>query len=302
MTAESAPHNFPTSACVACGSALAASAAVNLGIGRLSECVVCRSWTYLPRPTLEAQFAIHSTADYFDHPYFTRRRQAGSVQMRRCRQIFASLSSVTDLTELRGKRMLDVGCDTGLLSLTAAEFFGVRPVGIEISPRAVEVARRKGLEVHHSSVEHAPDIGHFWLITAVDIIEHAADPGAFMRSLAAKLELGGFLYLQTLNHRSVIYQVGKLLCNLTGSRPAGVFERLFPAQHVQYLSREGLASLAGRCGLRVIKIERQQLSASDLAVPGLVRAGLMAMQIVDQIRDSGILTCAVLQNSVRARQ
>jgi SAM-dependent methyltransferase len=288
-------HGPQATLCVACRSALSPTAGVWLGTARLATCLVCRSWTYLPRPTLEAQFAIHSTADYFDHPYFTGRRQAGSVQMRRCRRIFASLSSVADVTELRGKRMLDVGCDTGLLSLAAAELFGVRPVGIEISPHAVEVAQRKGLEVHHSSVEHAPDIGHFWLITAVDIIEHAADPEAFMRSLATKLELGGVLYLQTPNHRSAIYQIGKLLCNLTGGRPASVFERLFPPQHVQYLSGEGLASLAGRCGLRVIKIERQRLSASDLAVPGLVRAGLMVTQMVDQIRDSGILTCAVLR-------
>jgi cyclopropane fatty-acyl-phospholipid synthase-like methyltransferase len=249
----------------------------------------------LPRPTLEAQCAIHATTHYFDHPYFTGRRQAGAVQVRRCRRIFTALSSIADLNQLRGKRMLDVGCDTGLLSLTAAELFGVRPVGIEISPHAVEVARRQGLEVYQSAVEHAPDIGTFRLIIAVDIIEHAADPEAFLRSLAARLELGGFLYLQTPNHRSVIYRVGKLLCDVAGGRPAGVFERLFPSQHVQYLSREGLTSLAGRCGLRIVQIDRQRLSASDLAVPGLVRAGLMAMQMVDQVRDSGILTCAVLQ-------
>jgi cyclopropane fatty-acyl-phospholipid synthase-like methyltransferase len=191
--------------------------------------------------------------------------------------------------------MLEVGCDTGAFSLTAAELFGVIPVGIEISPHAVEVARSRGLETYHSSVEHAPDIGKFSLIIAIDVLEHSADPEAFMRSLAARLEDDGFLYLQTPNHGSVIYQVGRLLCNVTGRQPATIFERLFPRQHVQYLSREGLISLAGRSGLRVCKIERQALPAGDLAVPRLLRAGLMAIQMIDHVRNSGILTCAVLQ-------
>jgi 2-polyprenyl-3-methyl-5-hydroxy-6-metoxy-1,4-benzoquinol methylase len=251
---------------------------------------------------LEAQVAIHATPNYFEHSYFTRRRQAGPAQMRRCRRIFASLSSVIDLRELVGKRMLDVGCDTGLFGLIAAELFGVLPVGIEISPHAVTVARRNGLEVHLSSVERAPDIGKFWLITAVDILEHSADPEAFIRSVSARLEIGGLLYLQTPNHGSGIYQIGRFLCNMTRGRPASLFERLFPSQHAQYFSSEGLTVLARRCGLRVLKIERQMLSAADIAVPRLLRAGLMVIQMVDQIRDSGILTCAVLQNSGRGNE
>jgi cyclopropane fatty-acyl-phospholipid synthase-like methyltransferase len=191
--------------------------------------------------------------------------------------------------------MLEVGCDTGTFSLIAAELFGVAPVGIEISPYAVEVARSKGLETYHSSVEHAPDIGKFSLIIAIDILEHSANPEAFMRSLAARLEDDGFLYLQTPNHGSVIYRVGRVLCNVTGRQPAGVFERLFPRQHVQYLSREGLISLAGRSGLQVCKIERQALPAADLAVSRLLWTGLMAIQMIDRVRDSGILACAVLR-------
>jgi 2-polyprenyl-6-hydroxyphenyl methylase/3-demethylubiquinone-9 3-methyltransferase len=205
------------------------------------------------------------------------------------------MSSVIDLADLRGERMLDAGCDTGWFALTAAELFGLIPVGIEVSPHAVAAARREGLEVHLGSVEHAPDIGKFSLITAIDVLEHTADPGAFMRSLEARLEPGGFLYLQTPNHQSSIYQLGRVLCNVAGGRPRGICERLFPSQHVQYFSRVGLNHLMDRCGLRIAKMETQILPASDLAVPRLLLVGLMTMQLVDYVRQTNILTCAVLQ-------
>jgi hypothetical protein len=149
--------------------------------------------------------------------------------------------------------------------------------------------------VYLTAVEDVRDIGRFALITAVDVLEHSADPGAFMEKLAAMLEDDGILYVQTPSHSSVIYQIGRRLCNVTGGRPRSVFERLFPCQHTQYLSHDGLLRLADRCGLRMRKIETQTAPADELAVSGPVKAGLMTMQMVDRVRGSKLLTCAVLQ-------
>jgi SAM-dependent methyltransferase len=280
--------------CAACAAALGEAPMVRLGPARLEGCRCCGSWTYLPRPTPAEQAAVHDNADYFEHPYFRERRQDAVAARRRCRLAFDRLGAVVPLERLRGRRMLDVGCDTGALLRAAAELYGVVPVGVDVASRSVEEARTNGVEAYCCELAAAP--GHLSgldVITAVDLVEHVVDPEGFLREVRDRLAPGGVAYLETPNIRSLVYRTGRLLHRLTGGRPRPTFERLFPPQHVQYFSERGFALLAEMAGLEVARLDKRVLPRADLATSLLVGLGLSALQGLDRLFGTPILLCAV---------
>jgi SAM-dependent methyltransferase len=288
--------NGPDRVCVACEERLPRSAFLLAGKCGLFRCDSCGTWTSLPRPTTQSHASLHDTTEYFDHPYFRARRQDRTLSLRRCRTIFEHIGRMTDVNELRDERMLDIGCDVGSLLAATAENYGVIPVGLDVAFRAVEVARSRGLEIFRGTVEEAPaGFSGFKLITAVDIIEHTTDPGAFLRSVHERMSSGGILYIQTPNCESAIYRIGWRISGLTNGRPQGVMERLFPPQHIQYFSRRGFRSLAEKCAFQILDLQTRILPAKDIVTSTLVRAGLMGLQVIDSWRNDQILLCAVLK-------
>ncbi len=80
------------------------------------------------------------------------------------------LEELEAMGKLEGKRVLDLGCGTGILAIAAA-LLGAQPVvAVDIDPRAVEVTRENArlnnatLEVHPGSLDKAQ--GPFHLIMA----------------------------------------------------------------------------------------------------------------------------------------
>src|SRR5690349_10640475 len=105
--------------CVICGAVLPGRAAVRLRECQLRACRSCGSWTCFPRSSPPKQAALHDNADYFEHPYFKLRRVITPAHRRRCHDLFRRLSAALELSTLRGLRLLDIGCDTGLFLRTA---------------------------------------------------------------------------------------------------------------------------------------------------------------------------------------
>ena len=105
-------------------------------------------------------------------------------------------------TPLEGKTALDVGCGAGLLAEPLARL-GARVAAIDAAPELIAVARdhaaAMGLEIDYCVCAVEKLEGRFDLITCMEVIEHVADPAAFIRALANRLAANGLLIMSTPN-------------------------------------------------------------------------------------------------------
>ena len=103
---------------------------------------------------------------------------------------------------LEGRSALDVGCGAGLLAEPLARL-GAQVTAIDAAPELVEVARRhaaeQGLVIDFRAAAVEDIEGRFDLITCLEVVEHVADPQAFIAALAKRLAPGGLLILSTPN-------------------------------------------------------------------------------------------------------
>ena len=92
-------------------------------------------------------------------------------------------------------RLLDAGCGTGR---NLVEFGALGPAtGVDPSPEAVELCRRRGLnEVQCAGVEDLPfGPGEFDLLLACDVLEHVRDDGVALKELLRVADVGGNLII-----------------------------------------------------------------------------------------------------------
>lgn len=100
-------------------------------------------------------------------------------------------------------RVLDAGCGTGYL-LTHLDQYSLagEPVGIDISPHALQFCRRRGASaLAVASATHLPFAsGSFDLIICIDTVQHISPAGAdraVIAEFARLLSPGGTLYIRT---------------------------------------------------------------------------------------------------------
>jgi len=163
-----------------------------------------------------------------------------------------------------GVEILDVGCGAGLLS-EALAYEGFDVLGLDAGAEIIEVARghaagqELNLAYRNGTAEELVAEGlKFPVITALEVIEHVADPEAFLRSLAALLEPEGLLFLSTLNRTPQSFLTAKL--------GAEYVLRLLPAgthDWKKFITPVELGQLCRAAGLRLA--ETAGLSFSPLA-------------------------------------
>jgi len=110
-----------------------------------------------------------------------------------------------------GLRFLDIGCGGGLLSEPMARL-GADIVGADASPANIKTAslhaQAEGLNIDYRATT-AEALAHsgekFDVILNMEVIEHVADPQAFMSACASMLSPDGCMFLATLNRTLKAY-------------------------------------------------------------------------------------------------
>ncbi|MEP7349190.1 MAG: bifunctional 2-polyprenyl-6-hydroxyphenol methylase/3-demethylubiquinol 3-O-methyltransferase UbiG [Sphingorhabdus sp.] len=161
---------------------------------------------------------------------------------------------------LAGKSALDVGCGAGLLCEPLARL-GAEVTGVDAAPENIAAAKahagQSGLEIDYRAGELSEQgLGKYDIITAMEVIEHVSDPGAFVGALAGHLKPDGLLIMSTPNRtlasRLVLVETAERL----GQVPRGTHD-----WH-QFLTPEELSALLADAGLAVI--ETQGIAFSPL--------------------------------------
>ena len=155
-------------------------------------------------------------------------------------------------TPLDGKSALDVGCGAGLLAEPLARL-GASVTGVDASPEVIAVARdhaaTMGLAIDYRVGDVQALDGQFDLVTAMEVIEHVADPAAFLKALAKRLAPGGLLVLSTPNatgwSRLLMITVGEGL----GRIPRGTHD------FDTFIAPERMKALLAEAGLKCLDVE-----------------------------------------------
>ncbi len=116
-----------------------------------------------------------------------------------------------------GLRLLDIGCGGGLLSEPMTRL-GFQVTGVDASEPNIGTASahaaEQGLSIDYraSTAEALIEAGEaaFDVILNMEVIEHVADPGDYLRSCAQLLKPGGLMIVATLNRTLKAFALAKL--------------------------------------------------------------------------------------------
>ena len=153
---------------------------------------------------------------------------------------------------LAGKSALDVGCGAGLLAEPLCRM-GAMVTAVDAAPELIEVAKGhaagQGLAIDYRAVGVEAVQGKFDLVTSMEVIEHVAEPQAFIDSLAARLADGGLMILSTPNRTAWSKLLTITLAEGFGQIPKGTHD------FDKFIDPESMRGLLAHAGLEVIDFE-----------------------------------------------
>ena len=155
-------------------------------------------------------------------------------------------------TPLAGRTALDVGCGAGLLTEPLARL-GATVTGIDATAQVIAVARDHaasiGLKIDYRVGDVQDLAGQFDLITSLEVIEHVADPAAFLKALAKRLAPGGLLILSTPNATGWSKLMMITIAEGLGRIPRGTHD------FDKFIAPERMQTLLGGAGLKCVDVE-----------------------------------------------
>ncbi len=114
--------------------------------------------------------------------------------------------------DIKGKRVLDVGCGGGLLSEAMAAA-GAEVTGIDLATEALQVAKlhllESGLKADYRAISAerlaASEPDSFDVVTCMELLEHVPDPASLVAACARLVKPGGKVFFSTINRNTKSY-------------------------------------------------------------------------------------------------
>jgi 2-polyprenyl-3-methyl-5-hydroxy-6-metoxy-1,4-benzoquinol methylase len=169
----------------------------------------------------------------------------------RAARMFNRLKTMLNVEAGDRLRLIDVGCSTGALIVSARQH-GIDAEGVEPAHRAAVAAQAAGFKVFPGALAEASyPSSSFHAVTLIEVIEHLAHPGEVLREIWRILEPDGILVVATGNAASwTVRLMGGRWDYFQVSRHGG---------HISFFTPQSLRCLAARCGFRIERIETRHV-------------------------------------------
>ncbi|HSA62230.1 MAG TPA: class I SAM-dependent methyltransferase [Nitrospiraceae bacterium] len=169
----------------------------------------------------------------------------------RAARMFTHLREMLRMGEGARIRLLDIGCSTGALMMSAQRC-GIDVEGVEPARRAALAAQAAGYKVFPGTLAEAGfPSASFHAATLIEVIEHLREPGDVLREAWRILEARGVLIVGTGNAGSwtVTFMKGGW----------DYFQVNRHGGHISFFTPQSLDLLAARCGFRVEWLETRHV-------------------------------------------
>lgn len=168
------------------------------------------------------------------------------------------LEWINSLCELRGKRVLDVGCGGGILADSLARK-GAQVTGIDLASKALRVAKLHALETGTTNVDYreisvealaAEDPAGFDVVTCMEMLEHVPDPASVVQACSKLVKPGGWVFFSTIHRNAKAFMLAIVAAEyVMNILPRGTHEydkMIKPSELAGYCRAAGLLM----CGTR----------------------------------------------------
>ena len=158
---------------------------------------------------------------------------------------------ITDVLELSGCKVLDVGCGGGILTEALAKR-GAQAVGIDLSKESLAAAKlhasQQGLNIdyRYENIEEtvSKHAGEFDAITCMEMLEHVPEPSKIIAACSRLLKPGGHAFFSTINRtpKAFLFVIigGEYIVRLL-PRGTHTYKKLIrPAELKQWARESGL--------------------------------------------------------------
>lgn len=170
------------------------------------------------------------------------------------------LSWIDTHANLKGKKILDVGCGGGILSDAMARL-GADVLGIDMSAKVLQAAQLHALEAQTPPIQYkeisvenlaTEQPATFDVITCMEMLEHVPDPGSIINAITTLVKPGGQVFFATINKNIKSFTLAILGAEyIMKLIPPGTHEyaRLIRPADLAHMARDSGLSLQAQIGL-----------------------------------------------------
>jgi len=194
--------------------------------------------------------------------------------------------------------VLDVGCGKGdLLKYLRGKSPNLALTGIDLSPNQPA----PGIEFISADFMNFDMGRQFDAVTSLASIEHVQDVRGFVRRLYDLCAPGGLVIIMTLNDRSLLYKVARVLHRIGIEGP---FKRLYDKHHINHFNVSSLRRLVKQQELSVLTTLRHNAPLAAIDFPAsswlgdrILRTGVWATFALGRLTGMTYLQTIVCQRS-----